>query len=95
MPVNPFRPLPSVPRATPGPAANAVPASDTQKLTRGMDGGERAVSIKAIASDIQMRTARIQHLRAMSQKMHDEIKNMPQKGSSRIAQLARRLDNDF
>ncbi len=94
MQANPFRPLPARPQRT-SPQTNQAPVLDSQKLTRGMGGSERAESIKAIASDIQMRTARIQHLRAMSEKMHDEIKHMPQKGSSRIAQLARQLDKDF
>ncbi|MDF1497718.1 MAG: hypothetical protein P1P90_06755 [Patescibacteria group bacterium] len=96
MQVNPFiRPLP---RATPK-ASNPPPVqasvSDSQKIIRGMHGSERAESIKAIASDIQARTARIEHLRVMSQKMQQDIKNLPQKGSSRIAQLARQLDKDF
>ncbi len=96
MQVNPFiRPLPRVtPRASTQ-TQTAVPVSATQKIARGMGGSERAESIKAIASDIQARTARVEHLRIMSQKMERDIKNTPQNGSSRIAQLARQLDKDF
>lgn len=95
MQVNPFRPLPTVPPRATQTQSNAVPASDSQKLTRGMEGSERAKSIQAIAGDINARTARIQHLNVMAKKMEKEIKRTPQRGSSRIAQLARQLDKDF
>lgn len=60
-----------------------------------MDGSERAKSIQAIANDIQARTARIEHLRIMSEKMRQTVKNTPQKNSSRIAFLASQLNKDF
>lgn len=95
MQANPFRPLPAIPPRVAQAQPHQAPVSDSQKLTRGMEGSERAKSIQAIANDINSRTARIQHLNVMAKKMEKEIKNTPQKGSSRIAQLARQLDKDF
>ena len=60
-----------------------------------MAGDERAESIKAIAGDIQARTARIQHLQIMSKRMQRQQKSNPHKSSSRIAELARQLNQDF
>jgi hypothetical protein len=95
MQVNPFRPLPPVPPQRSTPVINTAAVSDTQKIARGMGGRDRAESIKSIANDIQARTARIEHLRITAKKMEQDIKNTPTKGSSRIAQIARQLDNDF
>jgi hypothetical protein len=96
MQANPFiRPLPGVTPKASTPPPTQAPVSVSQKIARGMDGSERALSIKAIASDIQSRTARIEHLRVMAHKLEQDIKSTPQKGSSRIAHLARQLDKDF
>ncbi len=97
MPPNPFiRPLPKVtPKASVTPVVSATSVSQTPKISRGMDGSERAKSIQAIANDIQARTARIEYLRIMSEKMQQAVKSSPQKNSSRIAFLAGQLNQDF
>jgi len=96
MQINPFiRPLPKVITRAATPPPSQATASVSQKIGRGMAGSERAASIKALASDIQSRTARVEHLRIMAQKMEREIKNNPVQGSSRIAELARGLNKDF
>jgi hypothetical protein len=94
---NPFiRPLPKVvPQSSATPVVSSSSISQTPKISRGMDGSERAKSIQAIANDIQARTARIEHLRIMSEKMNHTVKNSPQKNASRIAFLAGQLNQDF
>jgi len=95
---NPFaRPLPTripLAKTRPAPAAGGI-QSTSPIASRGMSGSLRAQAISEIAHDIHLRTARIQHLRAVGQKMQEDLKKTPQQGSSRIAWLSRQLDKDF
>ena len=85
---SPFnRPLPKVS------SVQAPPPSGT--AARGISGSARADVIRAMASDIESRTARVQQIRRLNDKIKRELEENPQTGSSRIAFLARQLDKDF
>jgi len=92
---NPFiRPLPkTAPSSSSSPVAS--PSPSLPKISRGMDGSERAKNIQTIANDIQARVSRVEHLRVISEKMRHAVKNTPQKKSSRIDFLASLLNQDF
>jgi len=94
--LNPFRPLPSRPSVqAPPPAAPASTSSSTPVCARGLSGSLRAQAITNMSQDLNMRSARIQHLRIIGEKMREQIQNTHQTGRSRIAWLAKQLDKDF